>query len=100
LLAGMLRRSSGRRLPHVRFDPATDLAGRTGLGFSLVEADWYQQNLVIDPTTYTFMGDKAVAVTAHTFVGTDGTRSVEAGHVLGWEAVLGTAIVEKPGQLP
>jgi hypothetical protein len=89
-----------KRLPNVQFDPATDLAGRTGLGFSLVEAGWYQQNLVIDPTTYTYMGDKSVAVTAHTFVGTDGSRSVEAGHVLGWIAVLGTAIVEKPGQMP
>jgi hypothetical protein len=33
-------------------------------------------------------------------VGTDGTRYVKKGHVMGWGAVLGLAIVQKPGQLP
>jgi hypothetical protein len=33
-------------------------------------------------------------------VATDGTRHVKAGHVMGWAALLGSAIVDKPGQLP
>ncbi|HEY6788150.1 MAG TPA: hypothetical protein VI365_12645, partial [Trebonia sp.] len=59
-----------------------------------------KQELVIDPVTYTFMGFEDVAVADHAMVGTDGTRYVKKGHVMGWGAVLGIAIVQKPGQLP
>jgi hypothetical protein len=56
--------------------------------------------LVINPVTYTFMGYEDVAVANHAMVGTNGTRYVKKGHVMGWGAVLGTAVVQKPGQLP
>jgi len=46
------------------------------------------------------MGFKDVAIKDHAMTGTDGTRYVKTGHVMGWEALLGSAIVQRPGQLP
>jgi hypothetical protein len=88
------------RLPEVRFESGTDLAGRMGLGFYMVLGGYYKLEIVVNPDTYTFMGDKYVAVAAHTMNGTDGTRSIKKGQVLGWEALLASAIVERPGELP
>lgn len=89
-----------QQLPGVHFDTAADLAGRTGIGFYMVIGGWYKQELVIDPDTYTYMGDESVAVTDHQQVATDGTSHIKAGQVLGWEALLNSAIVQQPGQLP
>jgi hypothetical protein len=89
-----------QQLPGVHFETAADLAGRTGLGFWRIGDGYLKQELVIDPVTYTFMGYEDVAVADHAMVGTDGTRYVKKGHVMGWGAVLGIAIVQKPGQLP
>jgi hypothetical protein len=55
---------------------------------------------VIDPVTYAYMGDEWVAIKAHTSVATDGTRYIKKGQVLGWEALLKIAVVQKAGQLP
>lgn len=87
-------------LPGVHFETTADLAGRTGLGFWRVTGGYLRQELVIDPETYTYMGYEDVAVADHAMAGTDGTRYVKKGHVMGWAAVLGIAIVPKPGQLP
>jgi len=89
-----------QQLPGVQFESATDLAGRQGLGFFMVLEGYYKLELVIDPYTYTYMGFKDVAVRDHVMTGTDGTRYLKQGQVLGWAALLGQAIVEGPGQLP
>lgn len=90
-----------QRLPAVHFEAATDLAGRTGLGFSMDFDGWYEQELVVDPTTYAFMGEKTVALTDHKMVSTGGgTREVRSGQVLGWTALLDEAVVSRAGQLP
>lgn len=89
-----------RLLPEVHFDTGTDLAGRTGLGFYMILDGQYKQEIVINPTTYAYMGGKSVAIKDYTLTGTDGTRYIKAGQVLGWLALLDLAIVDKPGQLP
>jgi hypothetical protein len=86
-------------LPGVKFDNATDLAGRTGLGFYMV-IGYYKQELVVSPVTYAFMGEETVAVQGHQIVGTDGTFDIRKGQVLGWIALLDEAIVHRVGQLP
>jgi hypothetical protein len=89
-----------QQTPGVHFDTAADLAGRTGLGFYLVIDGWQKHELVINPSTYSYMGDEWVAVRAHTSVATDGTRYIKKGQVLGWEALLASALVRHAGQLP
>lgn len=88
-----------QELPGVKFDSATDLAGRTGLGFYLV-IGYYKVVLVVNPLTYAFMGQETIAVQAHQIVGTDGTFNIRKGQVLGWIALLDIAIVHHVGQLP
>jgi hypothetical protein len=89
-----------QQTPGVHFDTAVDLAGRTGLGFYMVMDGWQKEELVINPTTYSYMGDEWVAVRAHTSVATDGTRYIREGQVLGWEALLAEALVQHAGQIP
>jgi hypothetical protein len=89
-----------QQLPGVRFDSQTDLAGRTGLGLYMIIDGWYKQELVISPVNYTYMGDKNVAVEARTIVATGGTRHIAKGQVLGWGALLQSAVVQHPGQIP
>ena len=89
-----------QQLPGVHFESATDLAGRTGLGFWMVTEGYLKREIVIDPVTYAPLGYKDVAIKDRTMAGLAGTRHIAKGHVLGWEALLGTAIVQRPGQLP
>jgi len=88
------------RLPQVRFDRVTDLAGRPGVGLSIVEEGYIKAELVINPVTYAYMGDLFVAIKAHTAVGLDGTWKIKKGQVLGWSALLRSGIVHQAGQLP
>jgi hypothetical protein len=89
-----------QQTPGVHFDTAADLAGRTGLGFYMVLDGWQKHELVINPTTYSYMGEKWIALKAHTSVATDGTRYIKKNQVLGWDALLASAIVRHAGQLP
>jgi hypothetical protein len=89
------------RDPAVHFERSvTDLAGRSGVGFSTVQEGYLEQQIVINPRTYAYMGYVDVAVRAHTNTGLDGTAHFRRGQVLGWEALLGSGIVQRPGQLP
>jgi hypothetical protein len=89
-----------QRLPGVTFDTATDLAGRSGVGFSMVIEGYLKEEIVIDPDTYVYMGYKDVVVKEKSIVDSNETNTYSAGQVLGWDALLGEAIVDKPGQLP
>jgi hypothetical protein len=87
--------------PGVHFERSvTDLAGRTGVGFSTVQEGYLKEQIVVNPRTYTYMGYVDVAIRAHASTGLDGTAHFHNGQVLGWQAMLASGIVAKPGQLP
>jgi hypothetical protein len=89
------------RDPVVHFERSvTDLAGRTGVGFSTVEDGYVKEQIVINPKTYAYMGYLDVAVRAHTNAALDETVHVKKGQILGWQAMLASGIVAKAGQLP
>nr|WP_300610091.1 CU044_5270 family protein [Trebonia sp.] len=89
------------RDPVVRFERSvTDLAGRTGVGFSTVQEGYLEEQIVINPKTYAYMGYVDVAVRAHSSTGLDETARFRKGQILGWQALLGSGIVQHPGQLP
>jgi len=89
------------RDPAVHFERSvTDLAGRTGVGFSTVQDGYLKEQIVINPKTYAYMGYVDVAIRAHSSTGLDGTAHFRVGQILGWEALLGSGIVQHPGQLP
>jgi hypothetical protein len=87
--------------PGVRFERSvTDLAGRTGVGFSTVQEGYLKEQIVINPKTYAYMGYVDVAVRAHSSTGLDGTAHFRKGQILGWQAMLGSGIVARAGELP
>lgn len=84
-------------LPGVRFDrSATDFAGRHGIGLYMIQTHLWKMQVIINPRTYTYMGAKVVAVKTHTEYG----RHVPKGRIQVWNAILGSGIVKKPGQVP
>ena len=84
-------------LPGVRFDrSATDFAGRRGIGLYMIQAHSWKTEIIINPRTYTYMGLLEIAVKAHTEFG----RHVPKGRIRNWDAILGSGIVKKAGQLP
>jgi hypothetical protein len=89
-----------QQLPGVHFEKDTDLAGRHGLGFWNLTEGYIKYEIVIDPTTYHYMGSKEVAVKDHLDTAAPGPSLIKAGTLLNWQALLGDAIVQKPGQLP
>ncbi|MBO0834951.1 MAG: CU044_5270 family protein [Actinobacteria bacterium] len=89
-----------QQLPGVQFESTADLAGRHGLAFYTVIDGYIRMELVIDPDTYAFMGYKDVVARDHTETGLDGSTFYKKGSVTAWAALLGQAIVQKPGQLP
>jgi hypothetical protein len=87
--------------PGVHFERSvTDLAGRTGVGFSTVQEGYLKEQIVINQKTYAYMGYVDVAVRAHSSTGLDGTAHFRKGQILGWEALLSAGVVRQPGQLP
>jgi hypothetical protein len=86
------------RIPGVRLDTdVTDAAGRRGVGLYRIEEGYLRDDIIVNPVTYAYMGDRAIAIRDHATLGTDGdTRSVK-GQILGWSAQLATAIVDHPG---
>jgi hypothetical protein len=87
--------------PAVHFERSvTDLAGRTGVGFSTVQEGYLKEQIVVNPRTYAYMGYVDVAVRAHTSTGLDGTANFHKGQILGWQALLASGIVSRPGQYP
>jgi hypothetical protein len=84
----------------VRFDrSAKDFAGRRGIGLYIIENGFLKREIIINPRTYAYMGSLWVAVKAHTEHGTSpAVVHLHKGSVVGWNAILGSAIVQKAGQ--
>jgi len=84
-------------LPGVHFDrSATDFVGRHGIGLYMIQTHFWKMEIIVNPRTYVYMGVLVVAVKAHTEYG----RHVRMGQIQNWNAVLGSGIVKKPGQVP
>lgn len=64
------------------------------------DVGYLREQIVINPKTYAYMGYIDIAVRAHSSTGLDGTAHFRKGQILGWQALLGSGIVQRPGQLP
>jgi hypothetical protein len=92
--------------PAVHFDTSvTDNAGQTGVGFYTIggSSPAFKDEIMINPSTYAYMGCESVAlgsVTRHTTIdGHTFTRVIEKGQV-SWTDLVGSGIVQQPGQTP
>lgn len=89
--------------PVVHFDKSvTDSAGQTGVGFYSV-ADGFRGEIMIDPSTYVYLGSESFAIRSQTWRRTvDGhtVTSVIKKGLYGWSDLVATGIVHHPGQKP
>lgn len=85
-------------IPGVRLDKdVADAAGRHGVALYRIDEGYLRTDVIVDPTTYAYLGHRAIAVKDHTSTGDDGTSRFVKGQILGWSAQLTTAIVDQPG---
>ena len=94
--------------PAVHFDPrVTDFAGQTGVAFYTYQEGYLKEEIVINPKTYAYMGDRYVTYRAHDLPAavSNGIPSgpythFKKGQITGEEAVLDYGIVAHRGQVP
>jgi hypothetical protein len=91
--------------PAVHFvKSVTDNVGQTGVGFYAMEGVW-KYEIMINPSTYAYMGVNSVAVASWTRRYTvDGVThtgiTVKKGEDKGWTDLVASGIVQHPGQTP
>jgi hypothetical protein len=99
LRAGLYRALA--RIPGVTLVMATvDAAGRPAVALGRVQEGWLQERILLDPDTFEYLGEQAVAVRDHVAKGDDGTWRVRAGTVQRLEVRLEAAIVDRVGARP
>jgi hypothetical protein len=94
--------------PAVHFDPrVSDFAGQTGVAFFTRQDGYVDEEIVINPRTYAYMGDRVVAYRAEALpeqvnsgVSSGPYLHVKKGQILGEEAFLASGIVAHAGQVP
>ncbi|MCX4664516.1 CU044_5270 family protein [Streptomyces uncialis] len=74
-------------------DGVKDAAGRTGVALVRENEDGYQEQLVFDPRTKEYLGERVVAVR-------DTGDGLKKGQLLGTSAILDREIVDKAGRRP
>ncbi|MYY13356.1 hypothetical protein GT204_31890 [Streptomyces sp. SID4919] len=74
-------------------DGVKDAAGRTGVALVRENEDGFQEQLVFDPRTKEYLGERVVAVR-------DTEDGVKKGQLLGTSAILDREIVDKAGRRP
>ncbi|WP_242903387.1 CU044_5270 family protein [Actinomadura terrae] len=98
-LPSALRAALYRALPQIRGvgveRNVRDAAGRQGIAFTHTFEGWNRQMIILDPTTYRFLGTYSYAIKEHSPGGGQGT--VNKGTVLGWTAQTALRVVGEPG---
>jgi hypothetical protein len=90
--------------PAVHFDKSvTDNAGQTGVGFYVVQGGIRKEELMINPSTYAFMGGESIGLASqtqhYTIDGHAYTQVIKKG-LNGWTDLVRSGIVQHPGQKP
>ncbi|MFC6879534.1 MULTISPECIES: CU044_5270 family protein [Actinomadura] len=93
------------RMPGVRTLPdSVDAQGRHGLALYVMSEGYIRQELILDRTTYRYLGGRSITVADHTVpappadVETDSRTPIhiKKGSVIGWSALLASAPVSGP----
>ncbi|MES9537836.1 CU044_5270 family protein [Actinomadura sp. NPDC000600] len=75
-----------------------DAAGRPGVAFARTNDVGEQTSIILDPTTYAYLGSREDVVYPHTYKGDDGKPyTTKPGTVLSWYAEVTQKIVDRPG---
>lgn len=79
---------------------ATDAAGRTGLAFAVTKEGYLRDELILDPNTYRYLGERSIVVKNHVSHGLDGDLRSRKGQIVNWGAQTRIGVVDRPGQRP
>jgi hypothetical protein len=77
---------------------SVNVDGRPALAVARVEEGWLREEILLDPSTYRLIGERAIAVADHTSKADDGTTTVRKGTIERLEVRVAAAIVDRPGQ--
>ncbi|NDU73396.1 hypothetical protein GWI34_12215 [Actinomadura sp. DSM 109109] len=89
-------------IPDVRLvEGEVDAGGRPAIALGRTLDGWLHEEVLLDPRTYAYLGERAVAVRSRTFrSGGEPERTVKAGTVQRLMVRVAIGIVDKPGQKP
>lgn len=89
------------KIPRVKLkQDAVDVAGRPALALGRIAEGWLSEEILLDRKTYTYMGERSIAIKDHTSTGLDGTWTVKKGTIQVLTVRTAAGIVDKPGQRP
>jgi hypothetical protein len=78
-----------------------DAAGRPGVAFARTNDLGERTSIILDPTTYAYLGTREDVARAHTWKPQNGKPfTTKPGTVLSWYAELTQEIVDTPGTRP
>ncbi|MFG2003943.1 CU044_5270 family protein [Spirillospora sp. NPDC048911] len=89
-------------LPGVTLDRrSVDLIGRPAITVGRIVEGYLRTEVMIDPNTYAYLGERIVVIKDHASSGTDGTWSTKTGAVLNLETRTASGrFVDRPGEVP
>ncbi|MEU4223543.1 CU044_5270 family protein [Nonomuraea sp. NPDC026600] len=89
------------KIPGVTVNPdAVDVAGRPALAVGCVEDGWVSQEILLDRTTYTYLGERGVAIADYTSPEPDTFFAIKKGTIMSRSVRLAIGITDKPGVRP
>lgn len=79
---------------------ATDVDGRPVLAVYHVIEGWVEEELLLDPATYAYLGQRNVVIKDHTVIWSGGTATMKKGAIDVLITRLAAGVVDRPGQRP
>lgn len=75
-----------------------DMAGRKAIALGRVSEGYIHEEILFDPETYAYLGERAVAIKDHTSEGLDVSRTFEKGDLLRLTVRTAAGVVDEAGQ--
>ncbi|RSN45640.1 CU044_5270 family protein [Actinomadura sp. WAC 06369] len=77
-----------------------DMSGRQAIALGRITEGYLHEEILFDPKTYGYLGERAVAIREHSTRGEDGTLAFRKGDLMRLTVQVKTGIVDDAGQLP
>ncbi|MFD0903148.1 CU044_5270 family protein, partial [Actinomadura sediminis] len=90
-----------KKIPDVTLvEGRVDMAGRQAIALGRITEGYIHEEILFDPKTYRYLGERAVAIKDHSTRGEDGTLSFRKGDLMRLTVQVKTGIVDEAGQRP
>jgi hypothetical protein len=89
-----------KMIPGVTLVEKVDAAGRPAIGLGRVAEGWVHKEVLLDPKTYTYLGERIITIKDHRIDGLDLKATIKKGTLQLLEVRLNAGIVDQAGQRP